>query len=497
MKPRHSIPPSLLRLLRRSWLPLALLVLLAPIALLDALWKAGPLPAYVPPEARAIVALTDIHRLLESVGETPALAAARDDLQADLAETTLQIRRITGIRPTATRARIWLGDRILFARSGDDTGFCVRPGLLMRARLALGWHKNTGEGIRAFGDYFYTWRDGVLIGGTSRDYVAAAKTAPAAALTPPGLPELTAPALIIVSRGDVPFTLRCSLPAGLPPQVDGVAALHINQARHSLELPGLAPPALATATASSPADLRALFEPLLAAALENGPLFLQHLAAAIPRDFADAARNGVNAICDAGDRLQTAECSVMLLSVDTRSTPPVPTAGFIMRVRNTAQGAHPLASFIPAENAMPFEWSGISGTLVPILGEKVTLCLAARGNDWLAATTEPAMAKIAAAKAASETTPDDADAVITVDLVAASATLESLLMKAATLELLPGMNARDAQALFAPRLAALGRLGALNMRLHSAAQDEITLKGELVLAPVETTGRDTKTGKGG
>lgn len=470
-----------MRLLRPVALPLLLLALAAPITAIDAWYKSGPLPAFVPENAHAIVTLDRMTALWRRVGETPAMAGACEDLQPDIAALALQVRRITGIRPTALRARIWLGSAITLASAPEGHGLCARPGLLLRARLWLGWHKSVGSGVRSYGDYFYGWRQGTLIAGTSAGYVRAAIAAPAAYASPAALPQTNDPSLLLTLRGQPPFTARFTLPhASTHVALDGVLGIGINQPKAPLQLPSALPPALAAVTAANPADLRALLQPALTAALRNAPPFLQRLVAAIPSDLAAAAQAAVDTLCSIGERIQTTETAVILFSVDTSPTAPVPTAAIAMRTRNIAQGPHPLSALLPPQEAMPFEWNGASGTLTPIIGEKLTLCLAARDKDWLAATTEPAMARLAAAGDASinAVDPINADAHITIDLPALSATAETLLIKAANMELIPGMNARDVQALHAPRFHAIARLGLLHLRLHANAKDETLFHGE-------------------
>ncbi len=62
-----------------------------------------------------------------------------------------------------------------------------------------------------------------------------------------------------------------------------------------------------------------------------------------------------------------------------------------------------------------------------------------------------------------------ADAYLAVDLTRVSQKLETFALKAADLELIPWMNAKDVQAVYAPRLHAVGRLGRCELYFSSGA----------------------------
>src|SRR5690606_898799 len=64
------------------------------------------------------------------------------------------------------------------------------------------------------------------------------------------------------------------------------------------------------------------------------------------------------------------------------------------RARDEPQ--HPRSPLLALTSPTEREWSGSRGVLAPVWGEAVTLCLAPRGDAWVAATTEPIMAQLMA-----------------------------------------------------------------------------------------------------
>ena len=84
-----------------------------------------------------------------------------------LHEAALAIRLQTGIRPTPSRMRIWLGRQCLIGGQGPHWGGCTYPGLLLRtfskAHAFLAGPVIASESIYRFRHCYYAWREGYLL----------------------------------------------------------------------------------------------------------------------------------------------------------------------------------------------------------------------------------------------------------------------------------------------------------------------------------------------
>jgi hypothetical protein len=138
--------------------------------------------------------------------------------------------------------------------------------------------------------------------------------------------------------------------------------------------------------------------------------------------------------------------------------------------------------------ALPYEWAGEPGLLIPWLGEELTLCLGRHGKDWLAATREPAMAAMAGEVPESETINGDLHVRLHWNRFA-DVFLEWA-RNAALAGMITGLGSTDVDERIAPQLRALGTMGALELRAD-AQSDQVIFEGMLARAIVGSGQRPT------
>ena len=477
---RHDRPALLTRMLkllrRRAFIVAA--ILFAILAGLDAWLKATPDPGYCPENAFCTLAADDFPSFYAALWSCDLSEAVSPEIHGPLADVSRGIRLGTGIRPTPIRWRVWLGSKFVAAYSEDGSGICVHPGLLLR--LADVYRRVVQrvpeeEGVRRFGSLFYGWRDGFVVVSASRSYVQSSLAAPAPVLEPSrGRDEMriTWPG----SEGVLRIRARDGLPA------EGWFRGSLTQRTSPLTLAGAWPrPPLFAISASRWTDLKTLI-------VEAGNA-LQFAARGIldeeTRGQVFAAGTQLAGYTSAqfrSDRLAKGwdlsadECAAALWDLDTDETTPVPELAFVFRGEGPAFGAHPLDKALPREDAIPHEWEGRPGIVIPWLGEKLMLCLAGRDRDWLLTTREPLMAELIGAQAAGP--PIYADAALTLDWSKAGRCAATLVQKASDLELIPRMNRKDVEREWMPYVRAATRLGSLH--LYGTARDgRVVFKGLL------------------
>ena len=166
----------------------------------------------------------------------------------------LAVRKNTGIRPTPSRWRLWLGPTFSASGSKDEVGYCVHPGLLLHAahRLLATLGTKPDSGVFQYRTWHYAWRNGSLVFSDSADYVRAALDAPPVRLDP----ELRSGQVRLERFGDAPATL--TLAAGKTVRVQGSLGIPVAARGKILAFAapaGNEPTPLFEAAAPSPADL--------------------------------------------------------------------------------------------------------------------------------------------------------------------------------------------------------------------------------------------------
>lgn len=434
---------------------LATLVLLGCCAWLDTRIKARAVAdGYCPDNAAWIIATQDFGTLWRRASETTAVERLCEEWPRPLGGVELAIRKATGIRPTPARWRLWMGDRLLVARSDHGPGLCVYPGVL--TRMAHWVHRATlradgQDGIFALDDLHYAWRNGFLIVSRSRDYVAACLEA-----QPPDLPASD-------SRDEVRLVWRggqegvfCVRPEdGFP--IEGRVRANVTDRPTPLTLTDAWPnPPLFAVTATSPEDLGNLFafveQPFSDTAvwqevLRIGPVIQQQW--------------GLEPLPEGWNEGIIGQCGFAVLDVDASQWLPVLELALVLRGTQPATGSHPLGPVFDRFQGVSYEWQGQPGRFEAVLGEGFSACLGRSGRDWIATNREPSMDALVGRLASGPATQADVTVRLRWDAVGAAA--ESLVGQMAALELLGRQNQRDAAMIWLPMARGIARAGVLEL----------------------------------
>jgi len=474
-----------LRALRPWRALLGVLVVVVVLGSIDARMKRPPSgpgrEGYCPSSARWTAAAADFGWTCGALQQSDAGARVADELSEQVAACRLAVRKMTGIRPTALRWRVWMGHRLLAAVSDEGVGVCVRHGLLMRAASAV--HRLVGErggsaGIRVHAGMSYAWREGF-------EYVAASLSSDPIKLAGAG------DGLRVQWHGERPWLLRLLPRDGWP--VSGWISGTIARRDTPLSLPEAWPDApIVSVTASHCTGLAyvlsstgAALSNILADAVREGRRF-NDLSSAVRLLEEKALRWPLAPLADGWDT-PVDECSLALLDLDTSETLPVPELALVMRCAEPVTGDHPLMPWAFGDTAIDYEWDARPGVLAPWVGEKLTLCLGRSGNDWLTASQEPVMAALNGRL--KEAPSVDADAAARVDWASLTECAEDLLRTGVALELVPRMDVAGLEERVLPFVRAMGALGRLEIEVRDeggrlafegflARQDPSTPDGE-------------------
>lgn len=463
------------------WLPLAAVpFVVVLLAAADRHWKAVSHAGFCPADANVVIQAADFPAFLDALGRTQVGEAIAYGLPALAHEISLTTRLETGIRPTPLRWRVWFGATLLAGARGDEWGICVKPGLLARVAHAVnrfvGGDRDASETC-SYGRFQYAWRDGYLIVSPWCDYVKDAWAGPA---TPSDGLARDQISLAWTSAPAGRLVLRAS--EGLP--VSGMVACDITARETPLTLADAWPGSpLISVTASRVEDLAAL-----AGLLQSVWMLMEDArrvyGIAPMLRYASYVCNAWGMDRPAPNWNQTVEeCSAALLDVDfDGGILPMPGLALVLRSPRAGIDPHPLQSLVEGES-LPFEWNGASGVAIPVLGESWTLCLAAHEDRWYAATQEPVMARIANRLVAGPGL--GADISVRVNWSRCGAVIEEFLRQAAQLELVPGMDAREADYFLLPYARVVAHCGALRL---DGRMEQGNLRFEGRLAETEATG---------
>lgn len=462
---------------------LGVVLFLAVLLGVDKGLKRSSAPGFCPAGTRWIAAAEDFGSFFDGLMRSDAGRQFTETVPKQLINYELAIRKFTGIRPTPFRWRMWMGRTFLAASSREGRGFCVRPGLLMRAahtaNRVLSQVRQEGR-VYTFGSLFYGWREGFLVVSSSESYVVASLDAPAPVVEESqGRDELR-----VHFGGARPAVVRIRGEDSLP--VSGWITASLSHRTEPLTVDSLWPDdAIARIDASRWDDIvdlmQAVYAPFLfvMAAEQADSRLIPWIAAAqgwtecaLERWQAPAPPEGWDAQVD--------ECAIGLLGVDVSTITPVPELAMALRARAPVQEPHPLEFLASEGNAKPYEWDTVRGLLIPWLGERVTLCLASTGNDWLATSQEPLMARLLGTREEAKNMDStvSADGTISVNWREFAEPAGKLLTNAADLGLLDRVNKKDCERDLLPFVQALGKLGMLRLYAHSE-QERVRFEGWL------------------
>jgi len=432
---------------------LAAVVAYVLLAIVDRDLKAAPHAGFCPDEAAWVLAAPDWPLFWQRFRHTDLAAVAGEELPQWLHQTELLVRKATGIRPTPSRWQTWLGSQLLLSGTEGRWGLCVRPGLLLNASHCVNrlLPRGTADGtILRYGGLHYAWRDGFLLVSNDPDYVRRLIDAP---IYGP-LPRQDLEGATLAWRHPLAGELHLRASDGAP--VSGyftaavaaeVGPLHLPDAwqdRPLLVLAGHRWQDLGALVRVAKSLFRFLPEEEAASRLLTS-IAAPWLSRGIPQPSG----------------AEISEYAVAVLGVDVSETLPVPELVAVLRTNGPAEGPHPLSGLLPEDTRQPYAWSHGEGWLAPVWGEKGTLCLAAQGDCWLAATQEPVMERVLGRLKAEDAV--DADLSLRLDWEEAGRTAALVLQEAARRELLPRADSRDTERDWAPWARAMSRMGVLEI----------------------------------
>lgn len=402
-------------------------------------------------EAHNVPALLRAWNQLDTVADMRAASPALHH------EIPLAIRRMTGIRPTPLRARLWLGERFLL--SGDDQGWCLslRPGLLMRLAGIVVSPLRSAQPEDFWAGYASGWRDGHLLVASSARYLDRMQSAGAAQAATVDDPEVlrlrwegeTAGTLDLAAREDLPLRLALDGPA------EGAARLHFADAW---------PDAMVRVNLHRGGPAERLLSGLLA---WGGRQFVPETAALISA----IAREAWPAYCPLDlTAFSAGEWAFGLESVDLN--PDVP----VIETRWAARpGDYPAPTGWPPAGAREHRWNDQSGWIIPVPGAARAWALAERDGIWLLSSSE---ADMAARLAEAPVEPEIGLGAFRLHWSPAAAIAISAIRRAARDGLVSGMDEDYLEGVLIPRIQSFAGWGTLQFQLRDDA-GAITGEGTL------------------
>ncbi len=446
----------------------AFVVLLGALGHVDATLKRAPHPGYAPPQTQWMAFSPDWPRCWRELGQLECTGKSGADL-ADLADAVArEARRVTGLRPLPSRWRLWLGNPALFGLRGNEWGICFHPGLLARlahfANAALDKAPGGPERLYRLGDLHYAWREGFVIASASPAYVRDAVHAAPSPFVPPLAPNRLKLVYVPARHGDAWQPFRkieavVRIEDGLP--FDGRAALtRALEAAGQVRVPtGWAEPPLLMLAGPSP---RHVTQAVLHVAewLPSPPRFqwIRRLAVGHFEAW------GFPALSETWNRLE-GDCALVLHDVDFSGGLPIPELGLLVRRSDAPMDEHPFATLLDAGTPLRYAWREHEGWILPLLGEPVSLCIAADASYWLAASRERTMDALAGQMSPGEDEP--ADLVAAADWAGAAAAAPRAMELLRDWDVLEPRALRFVEDYGEAARRALARLGAMRIVGHA------------------------------
>ncbi len=409
----------------------------------------APFAGYCPASADTILYGTDFGQFWGDALDTEQVQRVRSEWRRGGSGIELEARNLTGVRPTPSRWRLWMGHRFLVATTPAGYGVCTYPGLLMRGVSAIhGWFTEPidADGVRAYGDVYFAWRDGFIIASLDPDYVRASLTSDAVAMKP----DLPARAVRFESRVDPVMSIEVYAADEFP--IVGQLATAMNERSAPMTLPNAwSTPPIASCSATAWSDIATVL------ATADDALSHSQTWSELRSVFDELFETWeLHPPTWQDERLD--HCSLALIGLDVSSNVPYPELAFAVRSTLPAVGDHPLAGMLPTDiETIPYEWGGYPGTLYPMAGSQWAPCLGRQGRDWLGASRERAMRELTGRLA--EGAPVDADFTLQIDWAQVSAALVKLITQVEDLELIPEMDRDEVRTFAVPFAQALRHLG--------------------------------------
>ena len=430
---------------------LVFVVLLLPIVLgavlADRRMATSSDAGYLPPNAVWRVEASDLPGLFARWNELNTSAAMRRASPALHQDIPLAITRMTGIRPTPGRTRLWLGHTFLLA--GDASGWClsVRPGIALRLASWLGAPLRSADEDDFWCDYASAWYEGFLLVASSQAYLdqvlAEGDSVPRA-----GVPEDAfriswegehAGLLEVAVAEQIPLLFHLKTPADPEAQLRYAAGW---------------PDAMLTVNSHRGA-------PIAQAALAGGSWAESQMSS----EFAGVLRGIATAWWPAYCPLDLVQAPVGEWAAgiaDADFGPDIPVVESLWAGR--------VLDFTSMDGLLPvlrqeYRWDDSVGWLIPVAGDARTWAMAEReGTTFLASHERRMSALLATARRE----PEAGVAALNLQWKPAMATLRDALIRAAKEDLLPGYDGDDVRANMVPYLDAFADWGKL--QLHAGSE---------------------------
>lgn len=424
------------------------LLLLAVVAYaLDRRMVASPDAGYLAESAVWRVETSDLPGLFTRWNALNTSAAMRRASPALHQDIPLAICRMTGIRPTPGRTRLWLGRTFLLG--GDATGWClsVRPGIALRLASWLGGPLRSADGDDFWRDYASAWHEGFLLVASSQSYLD--QVLAGGALVPRA--DVPHDAFRISWEGEhagllevavaeqIPLLFHLKTPADPEAQLRYAAGWH--EAMLTVNTHRGAPVAEAALAGLAWAESR--MNPEFSGALRG--LASSWWPAYCPLDLSQAP---------------VGEWAAGIADVDFREDIPVLESVWAGRATDPSASA----ALLPTSR-QEHRWDEISGWLIPVAGDARTWAFAEREDTTFLSSHEHRMPALLTT---ARREPEAGVGAVNLRWKPAMATLRDALIRAAKDGLLPGYSRDDVRANIVPYLDAFADWGTL--QLHAGAE---------------------------
>ncbi|MCC6154588.1 MAG: hypothetical protein IT367_12550 [Candidatus Hydrogenedentes bacterium] len=411
--------------------------------------------AFYPADTYCMVSSWDFPKAWAAFHRSDVFQRMKKDWPRPYGGWELATRLSTGIRPDPNRWTLWMGRRTVFAYAPEGVGITSYPGHLTRIVDALRRVLRYGpddKGIATYREYNYAWRDGYLIASKSRAYVEAAL-----AETNAPLLHTDSDALFTVQwEGEHPGYINFQNGSGAP--VSGQMEFTTSDGERALTLPQAWPSTpLLSLTARKPDDIAAL----LAAAeglVKDSSAYPQFRARAVD----SIASWGLNAP-RAGWAEGSDHLSLAVMDINAEQALPLPDLAVALRYPDISPETSPFAEFTAGRETIPFEWSGNTGVLLPLLGTEWSPCVVRTQHDWIVTSREALMAKVSGNLAEGPACAADVDVALRASWEKLGTFAEQIVARLAEDEAIPRMNLNDARADLVPKITALSKLGEIQI----------------------------------
>lgn len=444
-----------------------LVVVLGALYTIDKRLKTGGPEGFLAPSTQWQVAATDLPAAWEQWRGLDSCEAFRTHAPDVLQSLPVAVRKITGVRPTPERLRLWLGAHAVL--SGDRDGWSVsfRPGLLMRVASLF---VSPARPVPLDGDQpawarcAWGWREGVVVLASSTAYLDRVLLEG----TPVVPSERPNDVLSITWSGDTKMALDLTLEDHLPFSlaIADIAATEQSTLRHGA--------GWSDAVCWGVLHDEGISQALAGVAREMASFLMGD-------DWLNAGRSIVRAPWDAaipivpGDDPKT-ERAMGIFKADFEADIPELEVIWVQ----VGDPANTLAYFATWMSPREHRWNETTGWLYPLPGEARAVAAAFQGETLYVTSHEHSMPLLLAGDPG-EGVPGVA--AFGLQWKSFSAALAGLMRRAADGGLLPEHNAEDIASDVLPVFEALGDWGRFEMELTAGEDGGLRGQGYLALGP--------------